>query len=298
MNEITLLLSAAGDGDPHAAERLLPLVYGELRELAAQRLAREKPRPNDCGDFLVHEAYTRLVDGNQAQNWTGRGHFFAAAAEVDAPYPGRSGPPPKAIKHGGGTRREDLNETAIAAAEPAEDVLAVNDALELLAAVHPQAAQLVTLRFFGGLNMTEAAEALDMSVRRRTSCGPMPDHGCATKCARADGRNFFDWRGAMNECTIFAGALEKRDPATRLAYLAQACGDDAVLRARIETLLRKNERLGDFLEAPAGDLAALNLARDVAAGWPIVPRARRLSHPARDRSRRYGDCLRGRATFS
>ena len=166
MSEITLLLSAAEGGDPHAAERLLPLVYNELRELAAQRLARENPTGQTiAATSLVHEAYTRLVDGNQAQHWNGRGHFFAAAAEAMRRILVDQARRRKAIKHGGGTRRADLNETAIAAAEPAEDVLAVNDALELLAAVHPQAAKLVTLRFFGGLNMTEAAEALNMSVR-------------------------------------------------------------------------------------------------------------------------------------
>jgi RNA polymerase sigma factor (TIGR02999 family) len=165
MSEITRLLSAAEEGDPHAAERLLPLVYNELRELAAQRLAREKPGQTTAATSLVHEAYSRLVDGNQAQHWTGRGHFFAAAAESMRRILVDQARRKKAIKHGGATRREELNEAAIAAPEPAEDVLAVNDALELLAAVHPQAARLVTLRFFGGLNMSEAAQALDMSVR-------------------------------------------------------------------------------------------------------------------------------------
>jgi RNA polymerase sigma factor (TIGR02999 family) len=165
MSEITLLLSAAQEGDPHAAERLLPLLYNELRELAAQRLAREKAGQTIAPTSLVHEAYARLVDGNHAQHWTGRGHFFAAAAEAMRRILVDQARRKNAIKHGGGARREELKEAAIAAPEPAEDVLAVNDALELLAAGHPQAAKLVTLRFFGGLNMTEAAEAMDMSVR-------------------------------------------------------------------------------------------------------------------------------------
>jgi RNA polymerase sigma factor (TIGR02999 family) len=165
MSEITRLLWAAEDGDPHAAERPLPMVYNELRELAAQRLAREKPGQTIEATSLVHEAYARLVDVNQAQHWTGRGHFFAAAAEAMRRVLVDQSRRRKAIKHGGGTRRAELKEAAIAAPELAEDVLAVDDALEPLAAVHPQAAKLVTLRFFGGLNMTEAAEALDMSVR-------------------------------------------------------------------------------------------------------------------------------------
>jgi RNA polymerase sigma factor (TIGR02999 family) len=165
MSEITRLLSAAEEGDPHAAERLLPLIYEELRTLAAHRLAREKPGQTIAATSLVHEAYARLVDGNPAQHWTGRGHFFGAAAESMRRILVDQARRRKAIKHGGGTRREELMEAAIAAPEAGEDLLAVNEALDLLAAVHPQAAQLVTLRFFGGLNMTETAEVLEMSVR-------------------------------------------------------------------------------------------------------------------------------------
>jgi RNA polymerase sigma factor (TIGR02999 family) len=165
MSEITQLLSAVEQGDAYAAEQLLPLVYNELRELAAQKLAHENAGQTIQATSLVHEAYLRMVDVDQAQHWNGKGHFFAAAAEAMRRILVDQARRRNAAKRGGGARRHDLNEATISASEPAEDVLAVNDAVELLAAVDPQAARLVTLRFFGGLNMTEAAEALGMSVR-------------------------------------------------------------------------------------------------------------------------------------
>jgi RNA polymerase sigma factor (TIGR02999 family) len=165
MSEITRILSAVEQGDTHAAEQLLPLVYNELRELAGQRLAKENAGPNIQATSLVHEAYLRLVDVDQAQHWTSKGHFFAAAAEAMRRILVDQARRRNSAKHGGGTRREELNEACIAASEPAEDVLALNEALELFAAVDPQASRLVTLRFFGGLNMTEAADALGISVR-------------------------------------------------------------------------------------------------------------------------------------
>jgi RNA polymerase sigma factor (TIGR02999 family) len=165
MSEITRILSALEQGDAHAAEQLLPLVYTELRELAAQKLALENAGQPVQATSLVHEAYVRLVDVDQAQHFTGKGHFFAAAAEAMRRILVEQARRRNAAKRGGGARREELNEATIAAPEPAADVLAVNDALELLAAVDAQAARLVALRFFAGLNMTEAAEALGMSVR-------------------------------------------------------------------------------------------------------------------------------------
>jgi RNA polymerase sigma factor (TIGR02999 family) len=165
MSEITRILSAASQGDTYAAEQLLPLVYNELRELAAQKLTQENAGQAIQATSLVHQAYLRLADVDQAQPWNGKGHFFAAAAEAMRRILVDQARRRNAAKRGGGSQREELNEATIAAPEPAEDVLAVNDAVELLATVDAQAARLVTLRFVGGLNMTEAAEALGMSVR-------------------------------------------------------------------------------------------------------------------------------------
>jgi RNA polymerase sigma factor (TIGR02999 family) len=159
------ILSATEQNDTNVAEKLLPLVYNELRALAAQKLAQENAGEAIQATSLVHRAYLRLVDVDQAQHWNGKGHFFAAAAEAMRRILVDQARRRKAAKRGGGTQRQDLDETAIATPEPAEDVLALDDALELLAAVDAQAARLVTLRFFGGLNMTEAAQALGMSVR-------------------------------------------------------------------------------------------------------------------------------------
>jgi RNA polymerase sigma factor (TIGR02999 family) len=165
MSEVTRVLSAVGQGEEDAAEKLLSLVYNELRDLAAHKLAREKAGQVIQATSLVHEAYLRLVDVDQPQHWNGKGHFFAAAAEAMRRILVDQARRRNAVKRGGRARRKDLHEVTIAASEPAEDVLAVNEALELFARVDAQAASLVTLRFFAGLNMTEAAEALGMSVR-------------------------------------------------------------------------------------------------------------------------------------
>jgi RNA polymerase sigma factor (TIGR02999 family) len=165
MTAVTQILTAIEQGDSHAAEQLLPLVYNELRELAARRLAREKPGQTLQATALVHEAYLRLVKGDVRRQWTSRGHFFAAAAEamrrILVDQARRRG----AVKRGGKAGREELRESTIAAAEPVDDVLALNDALNDFAAVDPLAARLVSLRFFAGMTMGEAALALDMSVR-------------------------------------------------------------------------------------------------------------------------------------
>jgi RNA polymerase sigma factor (TIGR02999 family) len=162
---VTRVLSAIEGGDPHAAEQLLPLVYQELRRLAAQKLAQEKPGQTLEATALVHEAYLRLVGGEQAPHWNSRGHFFVAAAEAMRRILVEQARRRNAAKRGGQAGREELHESAIVAPEPAEDVLAVNDALEHLSTIDPVAADLVRLRFFAGLNMSEAAEALGMSVR-------------------------------------------------------------------------------------------------------------------------------------
>ena len=165
MNEFSRLLSAIEQGDPHAAAQLLPLVYDELRELAAQRLAQEKPGQTLDATALVHEAYLRLADVEQAQHFNSRGHFFAACTEamrrilVDAARGRRS------LKRGAGRDREPLDEAGLAAPRDDEDVLAVAEALDRLAATDAEATQLVKLRFFAGLTSEQAAEALGVSAR-------------------------------------------------------------------------------------------------------------------------------------
>jgi RNA polymerase sigma factor (TIGR02999 family) len=165
MSEVTRILLAVEQGDPHAAAQLLPLVYDELRALAAAKLAAERPGQTLQATALVHEAYLRLVDVEQAQQWSSRGHFFAAAAEAMRRILVEQARRRGAAKRGGQAGREELHASAIAAPEPVGDVLALNDALDVLATVDPVATRLVSLRFFAGLTMSEAAGALGMSLR-------------------------------------------------------------------------------------------------------------------------------------
>jgi RNA polymerase sigma factor (TIGR02999 family) len=165
MADVTRILDAAAAGDPHAAAELLPLVYDELRKLAAVRLAEERPGQTLQATALVHEAYLRLVGGNQPQEWSGRGHFFAAAAEamrrilVDAARRKQS------LKHGGGLAHEPLDAVDVAAPEWPEDLVALDEALTRLAETDKVAADLVHLRFFAGLPIPEAARVLGVSPR-------------------------------------------------------------------------------------------------------------------------------------
>lgn len=165
MNEVTQILNAIDAGDPRAAEQLLPLVYEELRKLAAQRLAQEKPGQTLQATALVHEAYLRLSHDNAEQRWNSRGHFFAAAAEAMRRILVDQARRRNAAKRGGGAGREELQEAALIASEPIEDLLALNEALDQLAQNDPAAANLVKLRFFAGLSMKEAAQSLEMSIR-------------------------------------------------------------------------------------------------------------------------------------
>jgi RNA polymerase sigma factor (TIGR02999 family) len=165
MSDVTRILSAIGNGDLHAAEQLLPLVYDELRKLAAWKLAQEKPGQTLEATALVHEAYVRLVDVDQVQHWNSRGHFFAAAGEAMRRILVEQARRRKAAKRGGQVGREELPESAIAAPNDAEELLAVNDVLDHFSTVDPVAADLVKMRFFAGLTMSEAADALGMSVR-------------------------------------------------------------------------------------------------------------------------------------
>jgi RNA polymerase sigma factor (TIGR02999 family) len=169
MNDVTRILSAIEQGDPHAAEQLLPLVYDELRKLAAQNLAQEKPGQTLDATALVHEAYLRLIanepDAQAQENWANRSHFFAAAAEAMRRILVEQARRRHAAKRGGQANQVELDESAIAAPEPTLDVLALHDALDHLEKVDSKAADLVKLRFFAGLNMSEAADVLGMSVR-------------------------------------------------------------------------------------------------------------------------------------
>jgi RNA polymerase sigma factor (TIGR02999 family) len=162
VSDVTQILSAIEQGDPHAAEQLLPLVYDELRRLAAQKLVQEKPGQTLNATALVHEAYLRLVDVEQAQQWNSRGHFFAAAAEAMRRILIDNVRRKRRPKHGGDRQRLDLDE-AISLAEPRDDLLALDEALTRLAAHEPIKAELVKLRYFAGLTLEEAAAALAIS---------------------------------------------------------------------------------------------------------------------------------------
>jgi RNA polymerase sigma factor (TIGR02999 family) len=163
MTEVTRILSAIEQGDPTAAEQLLPLVYGELRQLAAQRLAQEKPGQTLQATALVHEAYLRLVDVEKAQQWNSRGHFFAAAAEAMRRILVEQARRKQAGKRGGGRRRVALENADAAYTPPEEDLLDIDEALTRLAGEDPQAARLIQLRYFGGLSVEQAAEVVGLS---------------------------------------------------------------------------------------------------------------------------------------
>jgi RNA polymerase sigma factor (TIGR02999 family) len=163
MNEVTHILSAIEQGDPHAAEELLPLVYNELRRLAAERMAHERPGQTLQATALVHEAYLRLVAGENSQQWNSRGHFFAAAAEAMRRILVENARRKSGPKHGGGHQRVNLDEAVSYTPEPVEDVLALNEALDKLAHEDPKKAELVELRYFTGLSVQEAAEVLGIS---------------------------------------------------------------------------------------------------------------------------------------
>jgi RNA polymerase sigma factor (TIGR02999 family) len=164
VSDVTQVLSAIEQGDPHAAEQLLPLVYEELRKLAALKLAQENPGQTLQATALVHEAYLRLVHVAPAQNWDSRGHFFAAAAEAMRRILIDQARQKRTQRRGCGRNRQALEGLAIAAAEPSLDVLAVNEALEHFATIDPLKAELVKLRFFAGLTIPQAADALGISA--------------------------------------------------------------------------------------------------------------------------------------
>jgi RNA polymerase sigma factor (TIGR02999 family) len=163
MDDITRMVAAVGRGDAGAAEQLLPLVYEELRKLAAQKLAREPSGQTLQATALVHEAYLRLA-GSVDPQWDGRGHFFAAAAEAMRRILVESARRKKALKYGGGRQRLDADTIAIAAPELDDDLVAIDEALDRLAVLDPVKAELVKLRYFAGLTIEEAADALGISA--------------------------------------------------------------------------------------------------------------------------------------
>lgn len=163
MSEVTRILSELELGDPATAERLLPLVYEELRALASQKLAREAPGQTLQATALVHEAFLRISQGSDSTSWRSRAHFFAAAAEAMRRILVDNARRKQALKRGGGGQRLSLEEVNIGFDSHAEEVLAIDDALSRLAEEDPQAARLIQLRFFGGLSIEEAAEAVGVS---------------------------------------------------------------------------------------------------------------------------------------
>ena len=165
MNDVTRVLSAIEQGDPQATEQLLPLVYQELRALAAQKLAQETPGQTLQATALVHEAYLRLVDQEKLPHWDSRGHFFAAAAEAMRRILVDRARARRRLKRGGGGRRVDLDLGRIPDDTPDDDLLELDEALEQLESDDPVSARLVKLRFFAGLGQGEAAEALGLPRR-------------------------------------------------------------------------------------------------------------------------------------
>jgi RNA polymerase sigma factor (TIGR02999 family) len=164
MLNVTRLLEAAAAGDPTASADLLPLVYDELRKLAAARMAAELPGQTLQATALVHEAYVRLVGGNPGQPWGSRGHFFAAAAEAMRRILVDNARRRRAAKHGGGHRRVEMGDVAAAGEGRQVDLIALDEALNRLAADHPRKAALVQLRYFAGLTVEQAAVALGISA--------------------------------------------------------------------------------------------------------------------------------------
>ncbi len=163
MNEVTRVLSAIEQGDPRAAEQLLPLVYDELRRLAAQRLTQERPGQTLQATALVHEAYLRLLDSERGQDWNSRGHFFAAAAEAMRRILVDNARRKRRPKHGGDQKRIPLDAIVLPVEDRFHDLLALDEALTKFAGQEPLKAELVKLRYFAGLSVEETAACLGIS---------------------------------------------------------------------------------------------------------------------------------------
>jgi RNA polymerase sigma factor (TIGR02999 family) len=163
MSEVTRILSEIEAGDPSAASQLLPLVYDELRKLAAYKLAQEKPGQTLQATALVHEAFLRLVGSKNEQSWDSRGHFFAAAAEARRRILVESARQKTRLKRGGNWKRVDLNDAELASVASPDDLLDLDDALRTLTVEDPVSAKLVNLRYFGGLTLEQVADLMGMS---------------------------------------------------------------------------------------------------------------------------------------
>jgi RNA polymerase sigma factor (TIGR02999 family) len=163
MHDMTGVLNAIEQGDPHAAEQLLPLVYNALRELAAAKLAQEQPGQTLQATALVHEAYLRLVDGDRAAHWNSRGHFFGAAAEAMRRILVDQARRKQADKRGGNGHRVPLDAADVGFTSPANELLDIDAALTRLAAEDPRAARLIQLRYFAGISIEDAAEVVGIS---------------------------------------------------------------------------------------------------------------------------------------
>jgi RNA polymerase sigma factor (TIGR02999 family) len=164
MSEVTHILSAIEGGDSHAAEQLLPLVYDELRKLAAAKLAQEKPGQTLQATALVHEAYVRLVDVDKVQHWNSRGHFFAAAAEAMRRILVESARSKARQKRGGDWQRVDFEEVSLATSVSSDQLVALDDALVRLASLDHLAGEIVKLRYFAGLSLDQSAATLSVST--------------------------------------------------------------------------------------------------------------------------------------
>ena len=164
MNDVTHILSAIEQGDPHAANQLLPLVYDELRKLAVRKMARESPGQTLEATALVHEAYLRLVDTDEAQQWNSRGHFFAAAAEAMRRILVERARHKRSLKAGGGRQRLEMAGIEPPVVEPNVDLLTLNEIVENLEQHDKRMAELVKLRFFAGLTIAQAAQVLGISI--------------------------------------------------------------------------------------------------------------------------------------
>ncbi len=189
MSEVTRILTAIEAGDARASEELLPLVYDELRQLAAHRLTQEKPGQTLDATALVHEAYLRLVGGADEQRWDSRGHFFAAAAEAMRRILLNRARDKKRVKRGGELRRVDLDQLQIALDTNDEQLIELDEAMSELAAEDADAARLVSLRFFAGLSLKDVAAALGLSQRSAERQWAYARAWLYAKLSRNDGAN-------------------------------------------------------------------------------------------------------------
>jgi RNA polymerase sigma factor (TIGR02999 family) len=214
ISNISRVLSAIEHGDPAAAGQLLPLVYEELRKLAAQKLAREPSELTLQPTALVHEAYIRLIGVGQPEGWDGRGHFFAAAAEAIRRIPVEAARRRKAQKRGGGPGRADLDEALLAGGRSPDELLELDDLLERLAATNPEAAEVVKLRFFAGMTGDRRPQPWVSRPAPWTRCGPTPapgsSSGCTPTAAEVGGPEFL-WNSVRSPPGEFAlGGREVR----------------------------------------------------------------------------------------